>query len=209
MEVAPPRVRKADLNRILARNEFNESSMTWWDKLSERMSGAIERWLRRLAPIGPGGDKLVNLLSVLLALTVIVLFVVLLAYVLSRVGRRALDKAAESDNGDIYAGPDTPRLALDEAARLASAGDFRSALRLVYLAALLKLDERDLIRFDRTGTNWEYLSRVRGKPELYGALRPVTLAFDRKWYGHEPATESDYRAFIDAYRNIESPEVAE
>jgi hypothetical protein len=54
------------------------------------------------------------------------------------------------------------------------------------------LEERQLVRYDRTQTNQEYLRSVAGQPELANTLRDVIDVFDRVWYGFQSLDE---RAF--------------
>ncbi len=49
--------------------------------------------------------------------------------------------------------PQSSTQALDNAQRLAGAGDYRAAVRQLYLGTLLILDERGKLRFDKTLTN--------------------------------------------------------
>jgi preprotein translocase subunit SecG len=201
---APPQVRKQQLGAILASPEFSRSDLGILERLGRAVRRATGGLFERVFGGIRGSGKEAENLSVLLAVLVVLFFVILLAYVLAGAAqRRAFLRPAPQDSSGAWAGPDSAAAALEQAAGLASSGDFRSAIRLVYLAVLLKLDEREMIRFDRTGTNWEYLSRLVGRPEIYGPLRPVTVMFDRKWYGREPAAESDYRSFLDAYGHVE------
>ncbi len=83
-----------------------------------------------------------------------------------------------------------------ERARDASAvQDYRQALRLLYLAALLKLDEIGALRYDRALTNREYVREVALKSALAALLRPVVETFDDAWYGYRPVTPEGYGAF--------------
>lgn len=205
---ASPEVRKEKLRQILSRREFGVSQQGLLERVTgwiiEKISNAV-KWMLGSGQIGNG---LSQVLSVILASAIIVLFIALIAFVLARIGAAGIASRTAAGMNDLYEGPKTPKAALSEAARLASEGDYRSALRLVYLAILLKLDDRELIRFDRTGTNWEYLAKLRPYSELQEILRPVTIAFDEKWYGHAPASDEDYREFLDIYHNVESYEAA-
>lgn len=203
--VASPSERESRLRDILSRSEFKDSKSGWQDDLMAR----IQRMLNRWHGFGSMGDgETAGALLALITYAAIIGILVVIGYCISLIFRRIRMSAEPATLiSDVYAGPDSPKLALAEAAKLAESGDYRSALRLVYLAALLRLDEIKLIRFDRTGTNWEYLLSLRNQPSLYGMLRPVTITFDLKWYGHEAATESDYRAFIETYTQLASFEV--
>ncbi len=73
--------------------------------------------------------------------------------------------------------------------------DYRLAVRMLYLACLLKLDESGALRYDRTQTNREYVRQVAGQPALAGALQPVVEMFDDVWYGFRLITPQGYAAF--------------
>lgn len=91
----------------------------------------------------------------------------------------------------------TPTEAFDNAQRFINAGDFRSAVRQLYLATLLMLDQRGRIKYDPTLTNREYLRQAARDPRAASALQPIIETFDRTWYGFEPISRQDF----DAYRH--------
>ncbi len=89
---------------------------------------------------------------------------------------------------------------VDEAMRqgqTAAAGlDYRLAVRLLYLASLLKLDEIGALRYDRALTNREYVREAAGvRPALAVTLRPVVETFDDVWYGYRTLTLAGFDAF--------------
>lgn len=78
---------------------------------------------------------------------------------------------------------------------LARRGEYLEALRCFYLAALTRLHEKELIRYERTRTNGEYLRQLRAAEEareVAGAFGRLTRLFDRKWYGDRAANADDY-----------------
>jgi hypothetical protein len=81
-------------------------------------------------------------------------------------------------------------------------GDYRQAVRYLYLSTLLLLEERDLLRYDRTLTNREYLSRLAHRPDLAAILRDVVDVFDRVWYGYQPLSEGEYGRFADRVQTL-------
>lgn len=91
--------------------------------------------------------------------------------------------------------PTTSSGAHDLAGLSEQAGDYRAAVRYLYLAALLTLDERGLIRYDRTLTNREHLAQIADRRELFDALRPVVNTFERVWYGFAVISEVEYREY--------------
>jgi hypothetical protein len=118
--------------------------------------------------------------------------------------RRNLAAEARAATDDPEAGL-TAKAALDQASEVARSGDYRSAMRYLYLSALLWLDERDLLRYDRALTNREYLDRVRDNAALRARLQPVVETFDRVWYGHmtlDAESFAAYRAQVEALRDV-------
>ncbi len=109
------------------------------------------------------------------------------------------DAAAEDEN--ISAGD-----AVDRAHIEARGGDYRTAVRYLYLSSLLWLDERKLLRYDRSLTNREYLQRASGNPALHERLAPVVGTFERVWYGRRTLKEADFLAYeaqINSLRDME------
>jgi hypothetical protein len=95
------------------------------------------------------------------------------------------------------------RLAVD----LMGKGDFRLALRALYLASLAHLAQREFIRLARHKSNRDYLRevhrRARALPEISAAFSTNVGAFDRVWYGRHPATGElvqEFRANLERIR---------
>jgi hypothetical protein len=76
-------------------------------------------------------------------------------------------------------------------------GNFRQALRWLYLAVLFLLDSRQVLHFEPTRTNGEYLRQLRQSEQAPEALRrpfkDLTNRFDVSWYGEAPLGEVEYR----------------
>ena len=92
--------------------------------------------------------------------------------------------------------------ALEQAHTDSKKGDYRSAVRYLYISSLLLLEERELLRYDRTKTNQEYLRSIAGRPELADVLREVIDVFDRVWYGFQTLDESGYSHYASRVRQL-------
>ena len=193
----------ADLNKlqnILADPQFQWKEQEnpigkWLDELWLR----FQRWLAGLfgnpEPI-QGGQVATVTFDVVPFLTALLLMVVL-AYVFRSV---FVDLAAESRLGedmDANSEPITAEQAFARAQSLSRGGDYRSAVRYLYLSSLLLLDERGLLRYDRSKTNHEYLRSVEGQPELAKSLREVIDVFDNTWYGYHTLDEDSFKHYSD------------
>ena len=94
---------------------------------------------------------------------------------------------------------ETERAALAHAETAEAANDFRSALRFLYLSAILHLQERGVLPYDKSLTNREYLHQAQEDVNLQAALGPAVTVFDEVWYGHKPCdaeTLAEYRNLL-------------
>lgn len=101
---------------------------------------------------------------------------------------------------------------LQEAARLEGEGKFREAVRCLYLACLIRLDEKGVAAFRRGETNWEHLRRIEGSRRRPAELdfRDPTSRFDWIWYGHRVNGTEDvafFRSLYTAILDMKSAEV--
>ena len=113
--------------------------------------------------------------------------------------------AMTDEEAALVAARDFDKL-IDLARLRADSGDYRSAFRLIYLAALVTLDTQGLVRLNRARTNWEYLSDLRNGPhcEFVDLLRPMTIDFDRIWYGAAIAGPSHFESAMAQYLSVKS-----
>lgn len=103
--------------------------------------------------------------------------------------------ATADTNGDEDDVPPTSDAAQDRAEDAMTSGDYRAAIRYLYLASLLLLDERGVIRFDPSLTNTEHLRQITGQTPVRGLLENIVTIFDRVWYGFAPVDDRLYRHF--------------
>ncbi len=202
----PPSSAPADarerLQEILSKPPFRAPAPvtnSWWNDFWSWVGRVLESLLRPIGSIPPSTSEAIG--WVVLAIGAL-LVLGLIGYLLLGL-RRMIAVEARSDDDDPAAGL-TARTALDQASQVARSGDYRSAMRYLYISALLWLDERELLRYDRALTNREYLDRLRGNPALRERLRPVVETFDRVWYGHAPLDAESfaaYRAQVEALRS--------
>jgi len=102
---------------------------------------------------------------------------------------------------------DEVKLSLDEwlarADALIAQGHYREAVRCLYVACLLRLDQASVIEFRRHETNWEHYHRFCEnvtRPD-FNFLAP-TREFDSIWYGHRCKGEEDAARFKGYYQKL-------
>ncbi|QSQ16739.1 DUF4129 domain-containing protein [Myxococcus landrumensis] len=187
--------------------------MSWWTQFTTWLSKLLEELFERdpaaappRAPPSPGivsGGQLADALVVtLVGLTVVVLGAVLWR-ALRKVRPTAEGSGLDVSTLDATALARDPAHALSRppegwaqlADELAARGDYREAVRGLYLALLSRLHRDGAILYDSTLSNWDYLRQFKGRSEWKPRFRELTLRFDFAWYGNTPVTNTGYQEF--------------
>lgn len=190
----PPADARSRLDEILKRPEFQyepEQPNPFNDFLQQLLE-----WLDRL--LGGTVDSGVQSANIAFPLIQVV-SVVALAIALFVIFRSLYnDSASDAQVGEASDGDEnlTSDTAFQKAQALSSAGDNRTAVRYLYLSSLLVLDERGLLRYDRTKTNREYLRSISNQPDLVAPLRDVIDTFDRVWYGFKNLDDETFQGYV-------------
>lgn len=182
----------AVLTAILSRDEFNYAPEA--ENVLQRMwrdfNRQLQELLARFLEVTGLGGVLPTFLNVFGA--------VALAFVIYYALRGLIaDFSASSqlDEDGLHGELLTADLALKRAEELSTGGDYRTAVRYLYLSSLLLLEERGLLRYDRSLTNREYLRTLAHQPRLAAVLRQVIDVFDRVWYGFQPISKESYEVY--------------
>lgn len=202
---AAPADARQRLEEILNRPPFAETGSSAENGLVARFFDWLGRVLVRLFnPISVGpttGSAITWFFAVVGGVLVIGVLVYLLRGMLFSLTPEAQDATAEEDPEANL----TANTALHQASTLAQEGDYRTAVRYLYLSSLLWLDEHGMLRYDRALTNREYLERLRDNAELRARLTPIIDTFDQVWYGHLPLDDESFAAYrqqVDGLRRI-------
>lgn len=208
---APASVRR-ELKSIMSAREYQVPGKSkvgkWFDKVLKPIQNVIRSFFKLFSNRPNFNEKRTGrIASYIFASIVVLAFLWLLAIVISRL-MNSLGAEEVEDEGfesEYYQLP-SARPLINEAAKLADRSDYRGAFRCAYLASISYLDEKKALRFERSRTNWEYLRELKsGGYELpFTELCPLTLAFDRKFYGREGCTYEDYTSALNAFKRISS-----
>lgn len=176
-------------------------------------------------PSLPSGSTQVDWVSGLKLLAYVLLAAAVLgvAYLLVRLRRPLSTRAATASTTAPVAVPDLESDAVSAdllpedgwlalASEKASLGEWRLALRAVYLGALAHLARREFLRLAPSKSNRDYLAelrrRARAFPVVPDRFQSCALRFERVWYGRHDATPGlldEARADLDAMRRTASP----
>lgn len=178
----------------------------WWRELWE----AVFKWLREgnerkpveRAPAAPAFD--LGLTNVVVVGAVILVLAVLAALLLRGLKRDG-DSEVEAHVSGLSEAPleQDPMSALARAPegwaeladKLAREGQFREAIRHLYLALLSRLHRDGAIDYDPAKSNWDYFRGFRGPREALAPFRELTYRFDFAWYGRVDVSAAAYAAF--------------
>lgn len=91
---------------------------------------------------------------------------------------------------------------LEESAKAAAGqGHYVEAIRMLFKAALVRIEQAEKKKFRAGITNREILKRYR-KSSLADPLGRIIHLVDRKWYGDEPCGQTDFDICISEHQSI-------
>lgn len=195
------------LSQPVYRDPGKGQGRNWLSRAFDRISDWLNERFKPPRPNAqfnggvPGAklDFLVPVMWTLLTLGLIVALV-LVAIRFKLVGFKRQAKALLEEDEELLTSDEW----LAKAADLESSGQHREAVRCLFIASLVRLDEAGVLKFVRSETNWEHLARfeaIKERPEGLD-LRPITREFDRVWYGHRVRGSEDIVLFRDFYQSL-------
>lgn len=201
---------KQKLAEILSRQEYQkpeakEESLfqKWWREFWE--------WLQKQFPqpnISPSEGLNLAPLKLVLQVVVFAALIGLIGFLLWRfvpyLSHRFGDRIKKEKRdrvilGETIGDDESATELFDEAELLARQGDLRGAIRKGYIAVLCELGDRKIVRLARHKTNRDYLRDVRKRERIYDGMYGLTNNFERNWYGHRDAEQSDWEDFRARY----------
>lgn len=186
---------------------------SWLGEAFGNLGDAIEEFLERLFPPRQENEQsrlaLLAPTGILTPIVWTVLAVALLAFVafvLAKFKWASIAKKKAAATGLLD--DDESERTADEwilrAQELAAQGKHREAVRALYLASLVRIDEAGIAHFVRSQTNWEHLQRIETSPLAPQNLnfRETTQRFDLVWYGYHTKGQPDVDWFLDQYQTL-------
>ncbi len=201
------------LDRVLSDRAFHEAEPNVVQKQAIRFQSWVGTQVRRLfrpldrvqpppnAPANtPGAGPVARLLAFLGSPLLLIILALAFAAVIIFFVTRRLRRRAAKPTVDVA----PPRTAAEwwrSADLLAAQGDYRAAVRALFLGTLTEFDERRLVAFDPALTDREYLREAqRQQWWLIEPLRPFVRLVESIVYADAPCHATEYaraRAFTD------------
>lgn len=182
----------------------------WFAKLLRRFLEWLEELFKKKRttpdePTVPSGGMDMAGANVVMIVALVLVAAVLL-YILARsFSRKKPDETALDESGGLNQQPleqdamsalsKPPETWAGLADELAARGEFREAIRHLYLALLSRLHRDGVIDYDPTLSNWEYLFAFKGAATLKLGFRELTRRFDFAWYGNEGVDSGAWSIF--------------
>lgn len=136
------------------------------------------------------------------SICLIIVFIILLFYFISRnfhLSKRIMEKEDAQLLSILKDSDAVERDALE----FCSKGDFRQGLRFLYIAELLRLNEMNLIRIDKSKTNKQYLKEVTDKGYMhYRLIQEFTRDFNWYWYGNKNVDKLKFDYWYQKYTSV-------
>jgi hypothetical protein len=176
-------------NRDFQYDNDNKPELSWWERFWQWFWKWFWYYINQLLKTKEGKTTLWTLF-IIFGVSMIVFFVMKVTGMnkdglFGRNGNSGLDYTTGSD--DIHG------ISFEEAINQAIAdGNYRLAIRLLYLQALKKLSDKSFIQWQINKTNSDYLGEVASKP-WFSSFRMLTHSFEYTWYGEAQVSEDRFR----------------
>ena len=83
--------------------------------------------------------------------------------------------------------------------------NYRLAVKLMYLEQLKMLDDKNMINWSLSKTNWDFLSEIKD-PVIQQNYKSSSFIFDSAWYGELPLSDNNftqvYNMFMDYKKQL-------
>jgi hypothetical protein len=195
------------LREILARSEYQQHQETLIGKYIKKgltmireLIGKIRDALVRLLETVFGAGTKGAVIPKLIVIATITVALILVANMLRRLKPTRKRKKKRIVLGEEVGADATPHELAEAAMAAARGGDFRSAIRKLYVSLLFELAERQIIELDDSATNHEYLKLVSKHSLLMAPMRFLTDRFDYVWYGMFPSSQEDFSNCLSRYQ---------
>lgn len=199
------------IHRILSSREFTKSGKQngLLKSLADIIKGIIE-WIKekiyglklpdKMLPGGfdkmSPGKALALKISGIFIITAVVIAILYLVFRNLRWSRRIKEK----EDSVLLSTLKDSQMVKNKAIEYYNAGDYKQALRLLYISLILELNKLNIIYIDKSKTNKQYLKEVLQSGFVkYEEFSKFTNAFNNHWYGNKVLNREDFELWYEKY----------
>ena len=184
-------------NAILSAREYRAvHGPTWWDTIKARVSDWIGRLLLRI--LGRIGRS--SMTAYFIYGFAVLILLIFAAWIWRMLGQSKQEAPLAFRSAAVSAKHWSEWLS--QARVAADQHDWREAVHLVYWAGISFLEATGQWRPDRARTPREYLKLVPATKPESGILKSMTREFERAWYGHQLAAESEFGGMLQQFEAL-------
>lgn len=211
---------KDRLNNILSGREFldevdNRSFLNDIGRFLKETIKSILKWIKEfiennkytgpkifLPFTGPEFARALGWVLKILGILIIPTIIILIFYFVSKNIRISKRKKILED-AEILENVRDPNLLLEMALNCKNKGDYRQALRYLYLSILVEYNKRNIIKINKSKTNRQYIYEIKqNNPASFEIISEFTNAFNEHWYGLKSLYLGEYERWQMEYSRL-------
>ena len=199
------------VDQILSRREFQHKEKNPIAQMINQIWESILEWVRglfknrqpqRQSRFNP--NQFSQNVELILKIALIVLAAVVLFIVIRLVIKRIYlpGKMKKSKIPKAHEFLENPESALEKMKSLMDKGLFNEAMRYLFVAVLLELHDRKIIKIEKWKTNRIYMREITASsPQLVPPMRELSAVFNGCCYGNRNIDEECMNTWLQFYRN--------
>ncbi len=188
---------RAKLDQILKRREYRSvhapsQGESFWDQLTDWVLKFLDQIFHRMEG-HPTATKLL-LWGVVILMGLV--FLGWLIYSLTRLSLSRYSLRRARTPAEPPSPPGTWREWVQQARAAAARGEYRDAIRIVYGAAVRRIEAAGTWQLNPSRTHREYVRLLPANSTERPPLEAITTCYERVWFGRAPASAADYETAL-------------
>lgn len=205
---------RQELAKILGSKQFSQdkNKENILDMIAQFIKQIIEWVKEKIQSLGlpkinllPDNFKIssgASLILKIIGILILALFVIIIVFFV-RKNIRSSKKVKEDMDAELLSILKDSNEVEQRAFAFSQEGNYRQALRFLYLSTLIKFNEVEIIRIDKAKTNRQYVNEVRLVAQnLNEIFTDFTSAFNEYWYGNKKLGLKQYEVLQETYISI-------